>query len=614
MRLSICELTLSAWLLAVSVPGMAEPPTGLGERPEREGPEALAKEARAGGDASRGAFLFFRPSLGCAKCHDGGQEGLPALGPDLAVDGKGLTGSQVVEAILTPSKSIRKGFETVTLATTDGKTLTGLLARETSGSVVLRDLARDGGLVTVPRAEIDVRTDGGPSLMPGGLVEQLGSRQEFLDLVRYVIDVAEQGPTRAARLRPTPAMLAPLPLPEYERTIDHAGMIAALGPRSYERGEAIYQRVCANCHGTATQPGSLPTSLRFASGAFKNGGDPYRMYQTLTLGFGQMAPQTWMVPSQKYDVIHYVREAFLKLHNPTRYAKVDRDFLARLPKGTSRGPDPSTIEPWVSADYGPSLMATIELGSKGDHFAYKGIAVRLDDGPGGVSRGSRFLVYDHDTLGVPGAWNGPGFIDWQGINFDGRHAAHPRAVGKVEFTNPAGPGWADPSTGSFEDPRPRGRDGHPYGPLPRAWGHYLGTYHHDRRVVVSYTIGDATILDSPGTEPLPGSQPEPVVLTRTIEVGKSSRDLETRVAEGGIGVAIVGDSAAPARHERRLDPAPYPGVRDTPRRQAPAGNGRRRALTASGTARSPDAGRSPSVGRDAQDPGLRRQGGRAVRR
>ena len=86
--------------------------------------------------------------------------------------------------------------------------------------------------------------------------------------------------------------------------------------------------MCANCHGTKDQPGSLPTSLRFAEGKFKNGSDPYSLYQTLTHGYGMMAPQTWMVPRQKYDVIHYIREAYLKPHNPTQYAKVD-DGLPR---------------------------------------------------------------------------------------------------------------------------------------------------------------------------------------------------------------------------------------------------------------------------------------------
>ena len=82
----------------------------------------------------------------------------------------------------------------------------------------------------------------------------------------------------------------------------------------------------------------MPTSLRFASGVFKNGSDPYRMYQTLTLGFGQMPPQTWMVPVQKYDVIHYIREEYLKDANPTQYAQIDRDYLDQAAEGKDAGP------------------------------------------------------------------------------------------------------------------------------------------------------------------------------------------------------------------------------------------------------------------------------------
>ena len=70
----------------------------------------------------------------------------------------------------------------------------------------------------------------------------------------------------------------------------------------------------------------------------KNGADPYHMYRTLTDGFGQMAAQTWLVPQQKYDLIHYIREAYFKPDNPLQYARVDRAYLDQLPKGTSRGP------------------------------------------------------------------------------------------------------------------------------------------------------------------------------------------------------------------------------------------------------------------------------------
>ena len=81
------------------------------------------------------------------------------------------------------------------------------------------------------------------------------------------MEIAEKGPARARELKPDPSLLAVAPLPESERDIDHAGLIAGLDHASFERGEAIYNRVCINCHGTKDRPGSLPTSLRFASGS-----------------------------------------------------------------------------------------------------------------------------------------------------------------------------------------------------------------------------------------------------------------------------------------------------------------------------------------------------------
>ena len=105
------------------------------------------------------------------------------------------------------------------------------------------------------------------------------------------------------------------------------------------------------------------------------------------------------------------------------------------------------------------------------------------------------MVYDHDTLRLAAAWTGQGFIDWNGINFNGRHQVHPRIVGRVHVANPDGPGWANPNNQSFADLRGRGRDGRPYGPLPRSWAHYRGLYRHGDRVILAYTVGTAEVLE-----------------------------------------------------------------------------------------------------------------------
>ena len=505
---------------------------------ERQSPTELAQAARLQGDASRGAVLFFQPYMSCAKCHDA-DSGI-SLGPDISKSGKETTAEHLIESLLAPSKVIKKGYETLSVQTVDGKVISGFMHEEKDGFLTLTDPA-GGKQVKIPIADIEQRSISTKSLMPEGLINQLSDRQQFLDLTKYLIEIAAGGPVRAKDLRPAQTVFT---LPEYEKHIDHAGLLNKLDNESFARGEVIYSRVCANCHGTLDMPGSLPTSPKFANHVFKNGSDPYSLYQTLTRGYNLMAPQTWMVPQQKYDVIYYLRETYLKKHNPGQFVNVEDSYLAKLPQGKPGefGPEPVKVEPWVAMDYGPSLMNTYEIGGGPTNIAYKGIAVRLDGGTGGVSRGNSWAIFDHDTLRYAAGWQGTGFIDWRGIHFDGEHQKHPKIVGDVQISTPVGPGWADPETGSFADPRFLGRDERPYGPLPRKWGQFRGIYAYGDQTVISYTVGDASILELEGTESDPQSKSR--IFTRTLEIGKSSRDLLTRLAGDDVVVGLINSKPA----------------------------------------------------------------------
>jgi putative heme-binding domain-containing protein len=452
-----------------------------------------------------------------------------------------LPDSELVEAILEPSRKIRQGYETLTIVTESGRTLTGLLLEDQPQNLILRDPAQPTARITIPKAEIESQSRGGPSLMPAGLANQLTSRQQFLDLIRYLIEINEHGPARASALRPDPSLIAP-PLPDYERSLDHATLISKLDQSSLDRGRAIYERVCANCHGTLERPGSLPNAPRFSSAQLKNGADLYAMYRTLTTGFGQMAAQSWMVPSQKYDVIHYIREAYFKPHNPTQYKPLDTRYVATLPKGTTLGPKAASIEPWAAMNYGPTLSATYEISRDGSNFAYKGIAIRLDPGQGGISRGAAWALYEHDSLRLAAFWTGPEFIDWHGINFNGQHGAHPHIAAKPLFATPDAPGWANPHTHTFTDPRPLSREAHRFGPLPRDWAHYKGLYHHQSRAILVYTVGTTEILDSTTLERDP-THPDTPILARTLEVAPSPIPLTMRVAPAATTARLANHSA-----------------------------------------------------------------------
>ncbi|ADB40981.1 DUF6797 domain-containing protein [Spirosoma linguale] len=356
-------------------------------------------------------------------------------------------------------------------------------------------------------------------------------------------------------------ILADKELNGFEQDIDHAGLIERFDREGYTRGERIYNAVCINCHGNPESEGSIPMSHKFWKQPFKAGYDPFSMYQTITKGYGSMPPQMTLSPQEKYDVISYIRENFVKESNSSQYLRVTPGYLASLPKGTSRGPAVKPYHPWSDMDYGSFFINTYELadsatGPKRFHspgrppyadedyrknnFAYKGIAVRVDTGAGGVSAGKAWMMFDHDVMRVAGGWTGRGFIDWEGILLNDNHETYPRTIGQLHFETPVGPGWANPVTGSFNDPRFTARDGRQFGPLPKTWANYKGLYHHGNTVIIAYTVGQAAILEKLGMETVEG-QP---VFTRTLTINPGQQLLKTRVARVGTNVAVVGKGAS----------------------------------------------------------------------
>ncbi len=315
---------------------------------------------------------------------------------------------------------------------------------------------------------------------------------------------------------------------------DHTKIISHLSEDSLAEGGKIYNTLCITCHGSMTQEGSMPTSRHFQREPFKNGNDPFRQFQTLTQGYSLMMPMPMFTPEQRYAVLHYIRETFVAPHNKGELFKIDDAYLTSLPLGMrtlekqKQGEDPS--RQFEKMNFGPVLDWTYQITP--NNIAYKGIAIRLDAGEGGISKGRAWMIYDHDTMRVATAMTGS-FIDWKGVAFDGSHNSHTSLTGERLFTNPVGPGWANPVSGSWEDTRFVGRDGKRYGPLPREWMQYKGMYLHGQRVIQSYVIGDATVLDAPEMIDY-GQHP---VFVRTLNIGKSSHELKLRIAPRSDGVS-----------------------------------------------------------------------------
>ena len=230
---------------------------------------------------------------------------------------------------------------------------------------------------------------------------------------------------------------------------------------------------------------------------------------------------------------------------PVRFANV---WVTAIGPGAVEAalPTPLTLtgDEWSDMNYGPYTTLSLEV-YRGN-IAYKGIAIRVDEGKGGVSKGNEFMLFDTDTLRFAGAWTGPEFINWRGIFLNGQHEIHPKIVGDLVFSNPVGPGWGRPGDESFADDRVVGRDGLMYGPTARDWMHWKGLYLHENRVLLNYTVGDTEILELPGSAGTFGNR----VFTRTFNIGPRQQDLILQVAHlpgtapeiiprgGGPGLAI----------------------------------------------------------------------------
>jgi putative membrane-bound dehydrogenase-like protein len=129
-------------------------------------------------DPAKGRSVFRRV---CASCHRLDQEGY-AVGPDLfGIRNQPKPG--ILLHLLAPDHEITPGFAAYTIATKDGRVLTGLITSETPTSLTLRQpLGKED---TILRAEIDEISAGRQSLMPQGL-EKIVTRQEFADLLAYL--------------------------------------------------------------------------------------------------------------------------------------------------------------------------------------------------------------------------------------------------------------------------------------------------------------------------------------------------------------------------------------------------------------------------------------------
>jgi putative membrane-bound dehydrogenase-like protein len=140
--------------------------------------QKLMPATRMQGDAAAGRKTYTER---CAACHRFGNEG-NAVGPDI-VAMKTSGKEKLLVNIVDPNREVAPNLQTYLVETTDGEAITGLLLKDSGGSVTLT--IGGGSEITLIRAQVRKLTPQGKSLMPEGLEEGLTLNQ-MADLLEFL--------------------------------------------------------------------------------------------------------------------------------------------------------------------------------------------------------------------------------------------------------------------------------------------------------------------------------------------------------------------------------------------------------------------------------------------
>lgn len=138
----------------------------------------LSPAALANADASRGRAVYKKT---CASCHllygDGGN-----VGPDLTGSNRANLDYILLNSV-DPSYDVPDGYKMVTVLTTDGRLINGVVDEEDGTRLILKTAEQPR--VVIAKEDVEERKISEKSIMPDGQLDQL-KRQEVIDLIKYL--------------------------------------------------------------------------------------------------------------------------------------------------------------------------------------------------------------------------------------------------------------------------------------------------------------------------------------------------------------------------------------------------------------------------------------------
>jgi putative heme-binding domain-containing protein len=178
-ELVVLDKLVSTSLLAA--PFEATPPKGPGRKwSVNDALTALeSKESKPNFEAGKNLYH----ATSCSKCHRLGGEG-GAIGPDLSTAGRKFSPTDLMEAIIDPSKAISDQYGSHQVLTADGKTIEGR-AVEIGDEVYVYTISPDAKPLVIKKNEIEAMKPSKVSQMPLGLIDTLNAG-ELRDLIAYI--------------------------------------------------------------------------------------------------------------------------------------------------------------------------------------------------------------------------------------------------------------------------------------------------------------------------------------------------------------------------------------------------------------------------------------------
>lgn len=139
-----------------------------------------------GGDEIKGRGIFFQSQTGqCMRCHAYDDMGA-TVGPSINGVGRKLSRQEILESLIDPSKRIAPGYGIVMVELNNGKSVNGILEKETNSSLLVKMGNQPDTLIQ----KKDIKTQKmAASSMPD--MKAILSRREIRDLVSYLATLKE---------------------------------------------------------------------------------------------------------------------------------------------------------------------------------------------------------------------------------------------------------------------------------------------------------------------------------------------------------------------------------------------------------------------------------------